>query len=307
MTKLLITGASGLLGANLVLECAQAYSVTAVYNSRPIRLKDATCIQADLTEERVAEQLISEASPDWVVHSAAETNVDRCEQDPPYANRMNSDMAKWVARAAMKANARFIQISTDAVFDGLGEGLTEDDLTTPPNVYGVSKLKGEQAVLKEHPAALVLRTNFFGWNAHNKQSLAEWFLDNLQRNNKINGFSNVKVKILLVNDLVAILKQILHSELSGIYHVLAKDCISKYEFGIHLADEFGLDKTLIDPVAVTKVGLSATRAENLCLSTKKIELALDRKLPSVAEGLRRFHQLQLTGFPERLKAMAGGH
>lgn len=305
VTKLLITGASGLLGANLVFESATNYSVIAVYHGHPIQMKDVASMRVDLTDERAVEQLISAAEPDWVVHCAAETNVDRCEQDHAHALLMNRDMAGWVARAAVRSNARFVHISTDAVFDGRRAGLTEQDASAPPNVYGSSKLEGENAVLKENPRALIVRTNFFGWNAHNKQSLAEWFLDNLQRNKQCNGFTNIKVKMLLVNDLVAILMQMIELKLSGIYHVLAQDCISKYEFGVRLAAEFELDKELITPVAVEEASLGAVRALNLCLSTEKIEHALGRKLPSITEGLRKFHQLQLADFPQRLKAIAG--
>lgn len=305
MPKLLITGASGLLGANLVLECAKNYSVIAVYHRHPIHLKDAASVHVDLTDERAVEKLITAARPDWVVHCAAETNVDRCEQDHAHALLMNRDMAGWVARAAMRCNAGLIHISTDAVFDGRRAGLNEQDAAAPPNVYGRSKLEGENEVLKEYPAALVVRTNFFGWNAHKKHSLAEWFLDTLQRNKQCNGFSDIKVKMLLVNDLIAILLQMIERRLSGIYHVLARDCISKYEFGVRLAAEFELDKKLINPMAVEEAGLRAVRALNLCLSTEKIEGALRRKLPSVAEGLRKFHQLQLADYPHRLKVLAG--
>jgi dTDP-4-dehydrorhamnose reductase len=105
VTKLLITGASGLLGANLVLESALSHEVTALYLKHPVRLGGVETTALNLNAYEDVIELFTDVSPDWVIHCAAETNVDRCEQDPDHAHQMNHFMARSISRAAFLAGA----------------------------------------------------------------------------------------------------------------------------------------------------------------------------------------------------------
>ncbi len=306
VTKLLITGASGLLGANLILESAQSHEVTAVYLKHPVRLGGVMMMALDLNAYEEVLEFVTDVSPDWVIHCAAETNVDRCEQDPDHAHQMNHFMARSVSRAAFLAGAELLHISTDAVFDGESEDNHENQTPQPISVYGESKLEGERAVAEEHPGVLIVRTNFFGWNAQDKSSLAEFFLESLENGESCKGFIDVKVKALLVNDLCKILLKMIERNMAGIFHVVAGNCMSKYEVGGNLAREFGLAGELIEAVTVDRVGLSAKRPKNLCLSTTKLEQVLQTELPTIEDGLRRFKTLREIGYSDRLKAMIGG-
>lgn len=306
MAELLVTGASGLLGANMVLESASEHQVTAVYHSHPVNFNETRTISADLSNRESALSVIQEEMPEWVVHCAGETNLDRCEVDVDRAFLLNRDMARWVAEAAWSIKARLIHISTDAVFDGKRRGCSEEDEANPISIYGQSKLDGEVAVLSEHPEAMVVRTNFYGWNAIDKFSLAEWFLSKLECGEECEGFSDVFVRILLVNDLVSILLQMLEKRLSGIFHVLGGECISKYDFGVRVAEVFGFNPSTIRPISVDQLGLDAPRSKDLCLSTEKIRDRLNLTLPSIDEGLQRFSALRESGYSERLKEYAGG-
>jgi dTDP-4-dehydrorhamnose reductase len=306
MTKLLITGASGLLGANLILEALDKYEVTALCHNHPIQCDEIEVLSADLTDQKLAHDVINDVSPDWVIHCAAETHVDRCERDPERAFLFNRDMPRWVTQATCQLGSRMIYISTDAVFEGLRSGYREDDLPQPRSVYGQSKLEGERVVLAEDPHAIVVRTNFYGWNAQDKNSLAEWFLSNLAQGKPCNGFIDVRAKLLLVNDLAEILLQLMELEVEGVLHVLGKDCISKYDFGVQLARVFRLDESLISPMEVEDLGLLAPRARNLCLDTGKLSEVLDRDLPSLEGGIQRFLALRDSGYRDRVKSLLGG-
>jgi dTDP-4-dehydrorhamnose reductase len=305
MAKILVTGASGLLGSNLVLDAVQRHQVVAVSHTHPLWLEGAETITADLSLPENASRVISSYAPDWVIHCAAETNIDRCEADPERAFRLNRDMARWVAQASRASGGRLIFISTDAVFDGLRSDYSEESIPQPINVYGQSKLEGERAISEEDPHAIIVRTNFFGWNAVEKKSLAEWFLTNLETAKVCRGFTDVFVKLLLVNDLVEILLRMLESKCEGIYHVVGKDCVSKYAFGVCLAQVFQLDEGLIQPIEVDQHGLFAPRARNLCLDTSRIRTALGIEMPSLVEGVRRFHKLKQRGYPQKLKSLIG--
>ncbi|OGO19496.1 MAG: hypothetical protein A2Z14_04000 [Chloroflexi bacterium RBG_16_48_8] len=305
MTKLLVTGASGLLGSNLVFEATRQQEVIALSHTHPVRFEGAEVVRADLSLAENVMRVIRQFSPDWVVHCAAETNVDRCEMDPERAFLLNRDIPRWVAQATRVSGGRMIHISTDAVFDGSRSGYQEEDVPQPINVYSRSKLEGELAVREEDPRAMILRTNFFGWSALDKMSLAEWFLAHLEEGRSCRGFTDVFVKLLLVNDLVQLLLRMMESECEGIYHVVGRDCVSKYDFGVRLAQVFQLDEKWILPVKVDQLGLIAPRARNLCLDTSKISNMLDMEMPSLEEGLRRFYELKQRGYPERLKSLIG--
>ncbi len=303
MARVLITGASGLLGANLVLAWRERHEVVAACHRHPIHLPGVPTLRADLSRPGEAERVVVEAAPDWVVHTAAATDVDACEADPEMAFRLNRDMAGAVAAAAAGAGARLAHISTDAVFDGQRGDYREEDEPRPINVYGRSKWEGERAVLAAHPQALVVRTNIYGWNAQSKRSLAEWFLANLEAGRTCGGFVDVWVTPILVNDLADLLARALEKGLQGVLHLAGGECVSKYEFGRRLAQIFGLDGDLIRPISVEEAGLRAPRPKRLCLDGDRARRQLGCPLPDMDEGLDRFRRLREAGYPESLKRL----
>jgi dTDP-4-dehydrorhamnose reductase len=304
MQRVLITGASGLLGANLVLAARPDDDVVAVFNRHPIERRGVHCIGADLSEPGAAYALFDELRPDFVVHCAAATDVDACEMDPEWAGRLNRDMAGWVAEAAARIGARMVHISTDAVFDGTQTIHTENEVPSPVNVYGRTKLEGERAVLDAHPDAAVVRTNLFGWNAQAKLGLAEWFLERLGSGRSSPGFTDVTFSPILVGDLASWLWRVLDAGLSGLWHIGGRTCLSKYEFGVKLAQAFELDRDLVVEASVSDAGMKAERPKALCLDSSRIEAALGDVLPTVDQGLARFGSMASDGTRAEIRAMA---
>jgi dTDP-4-dehydrorhamnose reductase len=298
---LLVTGASGLLGANLVLEAMVSHQVSAVSLRHKLRLAGVGCYQADLTLAQAARAVVAETAPEWVVHCAAATDVDACERAPDLAWRLNRDMAEHVAAAAHEHGAALVFISTDTVFDGEAGGYDETADPNPVSVYGRSKLEGEQAVLRAHPQAIIVRTNIYGWNAQAKESLAEWFLNRCQDGIRSPGWTDVSSTPILVNDLAGIVLRLLASGRGGVYHVGGATCLSKFEFGRQVATAFGFDPDLIEPASVLEAGLPAPRARRLCLRGEKVESRLGTRLPTAEEGLNRFRRLRHEGWVRRLK------
>src|SRR5262249_10037439 len=157
--------------------------------------------------------------PAQIVHCAALTNVDWCEDHPEEANRMNAESSGYLAQLALDIGAHFVHVSTDAVFDGKRMNYVETDQPAPLNVYGYSNQRWEQEVLGRNPSAVVARVNVYGWNAQNKLSLAEWILDQLTKGKSVPGFTDVFFTPILVNDLADVLFAALDRGLSGIYHI----------------------------------------------------------------------------------------
>ncbi len=304
MAKILVTGASGLLGANLIFDALERHDFVGVYHQHTMEIEGITLISADLGQAGVALKLMQTYEPDWVVHAAAVTNMEACEVDPGMAFRLNRDMTQYVAEAARCVGAGLIHISTDAVFDGRRGNYVETDEVNPLSVYARSKWEAEQAVAAAHPDAVIVRTNIFGWNMQPKQSLAEMFLHYLENEERCRGFTDVSVTTILVNDLVELLLKMIEAGLTGTYHVGGGECISKYEFGMRLAETFGLDGSLIEPISVDQMNFKAKRGSHLCMKGDKIEGALGVELPDVSDGLRRFREFRANGYAERLKTLS---
>lgn len=303
---ILVTGASGLLGANIVL-AARDRGLDVVALSHRHRLSDprVRSVLLDLTDAAALDALRG-LRPSWVVHCAAATNLERCEADEAECRRLNADAARSLARWARLEGARLVHISTDAVFDGRHGRYAEQDETAPLSAYGRAKLAGERAVLEELPdAAIVVRTSLYGWNMLPKDSLAEWFLRRLSAGTRVRGWVDAIFSPTLASDLARILLDMTDRGVVGVYHVASADALSKYDFGVRIAEVFGLDPALIDPSSIDDAGLRAPRGHDLSLSVEKATRALGRPMPTVDEGLRRFRRERDEGTVARLKALGG--
>lgn len=302
--KLLITGASGLLGLNLALHCLDRAEVIGVANQTRLQHLPFELIQAELTEPGVFSALLEKHQPDLVIHCAAMANVDDCEAHPHQAHQVNGLLPGELAAAAAAQNVRFIHISTDAVFDGVdsGEnGYDELDKTNPINVYAMSKLAGERSVLAANPNAVVARVNFFGWSVSGTRSLSEFFYNNLNDGKSVSGFTDVFYTPLYVGDLAEILWKLGSSDVRGLYHVFGSKAISKYQFGMMIADRFVLDASLIQPTSWRDAGLQAVRSPNLIMNSQKLKQDLAITLVGPEESVEHFYLDWHDGLPERLK------
>ncbi len=300
--RILVTGASGLLGINLAMEAAKTHEVFGVVNANPLQDPPFHCITAELLGEDVFAEIFDQVQPDYVIHCAALANLDECESDPAFAELLNSELPGEIARVT-SGRAKLIHISTDAVFDGNQPDYTEDDEPNPLSVYGKTKLAGEWAVMEANSDAIIARINLFGWSLKGNRSLAEWFFYNMQAGKAVKGFIDVMFRPMLANHLSDVLLNMLSANLSGLYHVVGSEVTSKYEFGLQIAKTFGFDQHLISPLSVKDFGLKAVRANNLSLSTAKVSNALHRELPGFSTGLPLFQALYSQGYPQVLRKM----
>jgi dTDP-4-dehydrorhamnose reductase len=291
VARILVTGVSGLLGGNLAIEAAGTHDVNGVFNANMVVFAGVRTHKADLSRPTEMREIFQRLRPEWVINCAAATDLDLAEENPDWAYRLNRDMPRSMAEAAREIGARFLHISTDAIFDGDGRPFSEDTLPRPATVYGKSKLAGEEAVMQVNPASIIVRTNLFGWSPVNADSLAEWFLFHMARGEICPGFKDIHFSPILVNDLAGVLLKMLSAALSGVYHVGGATCLSKYEFGQRLATLFGLQPELVRPTRVDEAGLTAPRQKFLCLDSRRIEGALGIRLPTIEEGLTRFKAL----------------
>lgn len=293
--RLLVTGSTGLVGATLVLAVSKRYEVVAGSRRPMIEFPGVESVELDLASAESIAAAVSAARPTVVVHCAAETRVDWCEDHPDETMRVNVEGTARLGRAAASVGARLLYLSTDSVFDGARGAYVEEDEPRPLNVYARSKWLGEQAVRREAPDHLIVRTNLYGWNLAPRVGLAEWILGKLRRGEEVPGFRDVVFSPLLADDLVDLLLDMIARDLKGLYHLGARDAVSKHEFALALAREFGLDGGLVRPASITSAGLRAARPPVTNLNPARAEAALGKPMPLVAEGLRRFRRLEASG------------
>lgn len=304
--RILVTGASGLLGLNLALEAAKDHQVFGTVKDHTLRTDAFSILQTDLLVPSAVEEVLDETQPDWVIHCAALANVDACEANPALARQLNSELPKKLATYVGRGGARLVHVSTDAVFDGQRGEYTEEDLPNPLSVYAQSKLEGEHAVAEANPSAIIARVNLFGWSLTGKRSLAEFFFYNLSAGRQVMGFTDVYFCPLLANHLGRIFLKMLVSDLSGLYHVVSRDCSSKYDFGVKIARRFELDERLITPTSVEQAGLKAARSPKLTLRTDKLARDLGEPPPDLSTGIEDFYTLYQQGYPQQLQELGTG-
>ena len=218
--RILVTGASGLLGLNLSLAALPSHQVIGVDRSTltgvPFEL-----LNMDLLEDGALEKMFAAAKPDALIHCAALADVDACQDDPAASQRLNAVLPGDLAAGCARRSIPMIHISTDAVLDGTRPGFyTEQDIPNPLGVYARTKLEGERAVLAANPDAIIARVNFFGWSLTGTRSLAEFFINNLFTGKPVNGFTDVFFCPMFVGDLAETLLDMLEKDLSGLYHVV---------------------------------------------------------------------------------------
>lgn len=299
---LVVTGASGLLGASVLRSAVErGWQAVGFCHRHLIRDPAMRVATIDLTDESATSKLLSDLHPDAIIHCAAASNVDWCEDNPKQAEAINVKASAILASIAASLDARLMYISTDAVFDGKKGNYAETDQPAPLSVYARSKLEGEQETLRAHPQAAIARVNIYGWNAQNKQSLAEFFLKHLEEGSDVPGFTDVLFTPILVNHLAPVLFAMLERKLTGIYHVAGSEKLSKFEFARRVATTFGLDPARVTPIQVKDVNLKATRPLDISLNTEKITAALGCPMPDVDSGLCEFRKLREREYPQQLK------
>jgi dTDP-4-dehydrorhamnose reductase len=300
--KLLITGASGLLGINLALEAMTEHEVIGVDRGK-LQSAPFPVIKTNFYNSRAFDSALDSTQPDWVINCSALANLEECERHPDQAKILNTVLPRELAEACAIRNIKFIHLSTDAVFDGTKEGdYTEEDEPNPQGVYSQTKLDSERAVQDVNPQAIIARVNFFGWSLSGRRSLGEFFVNNLSEGKNVNGFTDVIFCPMWVNHLAQTLIAMLEKDLHGLYHVVGAQALSKYQFGVEVARKFGLSESLIKPQSVERSALTARRSHNLWLSIHKLSTDLGHAIPDFSTGLDGFYTQFQQGYPQKIRS-----
>jgi dTDP-4-dehydrorhamnose reductase len=286
--KMLITGASGLLGNKIVELAKNDWTVIPVHRTKPLNL---TSLELDVTDITEVLNLLGELKPDVVIHTASETNVDKCEIEKEQAWKINADGTRNIAEACHNVNAKLVYISTDYVFDGEKGLYDEEDEPNPVNYYGVTKLEGEKQVIEHSKNYAILRTSvLYGWHPW-KQNFATWTINKLKQQQEITVVEDHYNTPTLADNLAEMAVEVAEKDLQGLYHASGRERISRYEFAKQIATTFNLNSDLIKPVKMRQLtAWIAKRPRDSSLNTRKIQKQLKTKPLNITEGLNKMKE-----------------
>lgn len=279
ITRVLITGAQGQLGAAMV-KTFEGFEVTA-----------HTRQTLDITAASAVHQAVRVASPHLIVNCAAFNDVDGAEDRASEALAVNAFAVHNLARAAGDAGARFVHYSTDFVFDGLAtEPYTEDVRPSPRGTYAASKLLGEWFAL-EAPHSYVLRVESLfgspaGWTG--RRGTFDGILGNLEQGREVRAFTDRVVSPGYVVDIAAATRYLaISGSAPGLYHCVNTGHATWYQVAQEIAALIGSDRPAITPVTMDQLKLKAPRPRYCALSVAKLEAAGFR-MPEWQDALRRW-------------------
>jgi dTDP-4-dehydrorhamnose reductase len=279
--KILITGASGMLGATLVDRWQNSFDVFATDKSNFAEKPAKIFMAFDLMSETY-DALMNWARPDVIIHCAAITNVDYCEDNPEQAMEVNAESVNKFLKYGL--DAKLIFISSDAVFpDGIHMA-TEKDQTTPENVYGKTKEAGEKYIKDASGDHIAIRTTIVGKNINpSHQGFVEWIVNTVKNGKEITLFEDVLFTPITTWHLANELEWIMENDVSGVIHIAGQESISKYDFGKKICEGLELDTELIRKGSMDNVKFNAKRSNDQTMDSGFYHSLSSQFLPSADE------------------------
>jgi dTDP-4-dehydrorhamnose reductase len=271
--KVMIFGASGLLGKALMREWKGDEVVG--LSSRDVDIRDA---------QRVL-QVVREARPDWIVLSAAYTDVDGCESNRELAFSVNRDGAGKVAEAARQTGARLLFLSSDYVFDGKKSSPYEvSDAQNPQSIYGKSKAEAEVRLLEIVPDCCIVRTSWlFGMDG---KCFPDTILRLAANRPALDVVNDQRGCPTYTEDLAKAIVELCSKAASGIVHVTNQGDCTWFEFARKIVGQAGLT-TEVRPVSSQQMARPAPRPAYSVLSAKSLQ-ELGVSMPGWQDALRRY-------------------
>ena len=279
MTKLLITGANGLLGQALVRQFNKTCQVIGYDLSDDYFDADDPVheyLRLDLTRRNDVIRHFSLLKPQIVINAAAYTNVDKSETDRENAWNVNVKTLEIMAEACKSFNPLFVHISTDYVFDGNSGPYRETDPTKALGFYGKTKLAAEKIICQSDLEYIIARSMvLYGTGKNVRPNFATWVIDQLQKKQNINVVDDQIGNPTLVDDLAEGIARLIEKEEYGLFHIAGNQVVSRYDFAMEIAKVFNLDSSLINRTNSAGCRQQAQRPLNSAFILDKLHNAIE--------------------------------
>ena len=281
------------MGENLAHRFARDTEPALAYGRHRPRALSDRAFSVDLSVRGDFSRALEDLHPDTVIHTAAMTSPDLCEKNPRIARAVNVEGTREVARWAEAKGARMIYFSTDLIFDGKQGWYREEDTPGPLNLYGRTKLEGEEQVLRICTRWVIVRMALsYG---ETRGAGGDWTLSMrkaLSAGGTLRLYTDQFRTPAYIGDTAEAVFRLARHDKNGIYHMGGADRISRYGFGRVFCRLFGLEAERFVPVRMEEVRMDAPRAKDCSLDTEKIRREIGLAPCGVEQGLRRQKQAE---------------
>jgi len=290
--RVFIVGASGFIGSILLDYFSKEHEVYGSFYSNPIK----ELIHLDMADKKAVMDIITSLRPDVIILPAANSNVEYCEEYPKETWYVNVEGSKNLIKPAQDIGAKFVFFSSDYIFDGAKGPYSEEDIPNPINEYGKQKLAVEKLIKSSLENYLTIRvTVVYGWEKRGKN-----YVMGIIRN--LNNGRTMKVPYdqigspTYANNMVQVVKELVESDKTGVYHVAGSDLMDRYAFAKNVADIFELDDSLLMPVTTNELGQKAKRPLKAGMKITKVQKDVSIHLMGVREGLEEMKKNQIVDY-----------
>lgn len=282
--KILIIGGSGIIGYNLIQYLIKRNNVHYTFLQNSISEPNGHYL--DITNKTSTIKLIKKIRPDVIIHTAALTNVERCEKEKEFTYSINVEGTKNIVEGAKLVKSKIVYVSTSAVFSGDKDEYFEDDKVDPISNYGLTKAEAEKIVKNSGLKYMILRTDQpYYWNKkwqHTNSVLR--VLDTLRSDKTFKEITDWYNAPTYVPDFVEATARLLELEETGIFHLVGPDFVSRFDWALLTCDVFGLDSKKIQKIDSNRLNLMAKRS-NVKLNNRKITEKTGIRFIGIQEGL----------------------
>lgn len=296
MIKVVITGSNGLLGQsllNLLLQEKDKYEVFGFSRAENRSGRnDFTYVSIDITEEEILKKILLDIKPNFIINTAAMTQVDDCENHKEACDLLNVTVVKWLAEISSVINAHLIHLSTDFIFDGIKGNYKETDTPNPLSYYGLSKLKSEEVLINSKIDFTILRTILVYGKVFDmsRSNIVLWVKEMLSKGKEITIVDDQFRTPTYVEDLALACKISVDKKAKGIYHISSNELLSVFEITQQIAAAFNLDKSLIKPISTATLNQAAPRPAKTGFDLSKTNKQLQFYPKSFKEDLKKFKE-----------------
>lgn len=286
--KMLLTGASGFLGRNILERAKNHIEITGTHFTSPIR----NTILLNISDKVSIRKILDEFSPEVVIHCASLRNTI-AEKNPNLANIVNVDGTQNIVEICKDKRIHFVYISSDSVFDGTEKINNEQTKTNPLGISGRNKVDCESVISKTLDSYCIVRTSLlFGWDQR-QNNFAQWIITELTKNNKVRVINDQYVSPSYCKNIADVLIEAATKKINGLYHVAGRESLTRFEFAQKIARIFKLDSNLLIPTEMDSLALDMKRGKNCALNITKILSTFKTPILSLEEALIDMYQNRL--------------
>ncbi len=295
MKKIFITGGTGRVGSEISGFLSEKYKVYSGTTGKNEKIKNCKVVLIDITDREKLIKLITEINPNYILHLAALTDVNSCEEKKELAWKVNVEGVKNITFVAKEIGAKLVYVSTNYVFDGKKGMYTEEDEPNPINYYSLTKVKGEKEALN-YSNSVVTRLCPFGWGSENNPSFNARIIDKLSRGEKVNLFTNQFFSPISTSNYAEVLMKIFESDFTGIINIAGSERLSRYEFAKKLAEVFELNPNLLNPIKIEDRNENTRRPRDTSLDISKAKSLFGDIFLDVISGIKLMKKVRDKGF-----------